>query len=101
MGNIRFGFGLSTYEALGQSLLLNNMKGCIYISAGRRTPVTIVATNDTIFLSKENFAHWPLPRIQPLPDREALLPPFLDVEQRGITDVESIVSNVHIMWNLS
>ena len=57
-----------------------------------RSPVTLVVTEDTLFLSKENFSHWPLPRMQDLVPKEALLPPFLDIEQRDITDVEKIVS---------
>ena len=57
-----------------------------------RSPVTVIATKDSLFLAKENFAHWPLPRMQDLVPKEALLPPFLDVEQRSITDVEKIVS---------
>ena len=65
---------------------------CTHVTIGRRTPVTIVATDDTLYIAKENFAHWPLPRIQALPEREALLPPFFDVEQKNMIDVESIVS---------
>ncbi len=55
--------------------------------------MTLVVTNDSLFLAKENFAHWPLPRILALPPREALLPPYLDVEQKDIIDVERIVRN--------
>ena len=65
----------------------------VLIYAGR-SPVTLVVTSDTLFLAKENFAHWPLPRIQDLLPKEALLPPYLDVEEKSITDVEKIVSIV-------
>ena len=54
--------------------------------------MTLVVTEDTLFLAKENFSHWPLPRMQDLVLKEALLPPFLDIEQRNIIDVEKIVS---------
>ena len=63
---------------------------CMLLLGG--SPVTLVVTEDTLFLSKENFSHWPLPRMQDLVPKEALLPPFLDIEQRDITDVEKIVS---------
>ena len=56
------------------------------------SPVTLVVTDDNLFLAKENFAHWPLPRIVVLPPKEALLPPYLDVEQKKISDIQRIVS---------
>ena len=59
--------------------------------------MTLVVTNNSLYLAKENFAHWPLPRIQALPPREALLPPYLDVEQKEIVDVERIVSVIVLL----
>ena len=68
----------------------------IFIDSAGCSPVTLVVTSNTLFLAKENFAHWPLPRMQKLPPLESLLPPFLDVEQRDITDVEKIVGSISL-----
>ena len=63
------------------------------------TSVTLVVTKTTIFLAKENFTHWPLPRILELPPRDSLKPPYSDVQQRSITDVEQLV-RVCLSWGL-
>lgn len=54
-------------------------------------PVTVVLTESNVFLASENFQQWPLPRLQELPPREVLRPPFSDVHCKEITDIEQIV----------
>ena len=56
-----------------------------------KIPVTLVVADDVIYLGRENFHHWPLPRLQELPPKETLEPPFSAVEQKDITDIEQIV----------
>ena len=55
-------------------------------------PVTVVLTESNIYLACENFHQWPLPRLQELPPRETLEPPFSDVHCKDISDIEQIVS---------
>ena len=62
------------------------------LSLTDQIPVTVVVSEDTVFLGWENFQQWPLPRLQTLPSRETLKPPFSEVEQRDITDIEQLVS---------
>jgi len=54
-------------------------------------PVSLILTKTTIFLAHESFTHWPLPRLQALPPKEALTPPYSDVQQHSIDDIEQIV----------
>ena len=54
-------------------------------------PVTVVLTESNIYLACENFHQWPLPRLQELPPRETLKPPFSDVHCKDISDIEQIV----------
>ena len=63
-------------------------------------PVTVVLTESNIYLARENFHQWPFPRLQELPPRETLKPPFCDVHCKDITDIEQIVS-WHIPSSLS
>lgn len=63
-------------------------------------PRTVVLTKDSIYIAKENFRHWPLSRIQTLPDRDSLKPPFSCVQHRSITDIEQIVSH-SVTWQLT
>lgn len=63
----------------------------MYYATGK-TPVTVVIANDFIYMGRENFHHWPLPRLQELPSKESLEPPFSAVECKDITDIEQIVS---------
>ena len=67
------------------------MSTCNDVITGK-VPVTVVVAGDVIYLAQENFHHWPLPRLQELPPKEALDPPFSSVEQKDITDIEQIVS---------
>ena len=55
-------------------------------------PVTVVLTESNIYLARENFHQWPFPRLQELPPRETLKPPFCDVHCKDVTDIEQIVS---------
>lgn len=55
-------------------------------------PVTVVLTESNIYLACENFHQWPLPRLQELPPRETLEPPFSDLHCKDISDIEQIVS---------
>ena len=57
-----------------------------------KVPVTVVIAGDVIYMAQENFHHWPLPRLQKLPPKDSLDPPFSNVEQKDITDIEQIVS---------
>ena len=57
-----------------------------------KVAVTVVVAGDVIYLAQENFHHWPLPRLQELPPREVLEPPFSYVEEKEVTDIEQIVS---------
>ena len=57
-----------------------------------KVPVTVVVAGEEIYMAQENFHHWPLPRLQDLPPKESLDPPFSCVEQKDITDIEQIVS---------
>ena len=54
--------------------------------------MTVVVAGDVIYMAQENFHHWPLPRLQELPPKEALDPPFSSVERKDINDIEQIVS---------
>lgn len=69
-----------------------SMSTCNDVITGK-VPVTVVVAGDVIYLAQENFHHWPLPRLQELPPKEALDPPFSSVEQKDITDIEQIVSH--------
>ena len=53
--------------------------------------LTLVLTEQAIYLGKENFTQWPLPKVQELPRRDLLKPPFSDVCRKNINDVEQIV----------
>ena len=64
----------------------------LYLSLLLSVPVTLVVTDDSLLLGRENFQQWPLPRLQKLPPCESLKPPFSDVRQKEITDIEQIVS---------
>lgn len=57
-----------------------------------KIPVTVVVAENTIYMGQENLHHWPLPRLQELPTKESLEPPFSSVEQKDVTDIEQIVS---------
>lgn len=61
-----------------------------YLPGKSQIPVTLVVSEDSVFLGWENFQQWPLPRLQTLPSRETLKPPFSEVEQRDITDIEQL-----------
>ena len=58
---------------------------------GNRVSLTLVLTEQAIYLGKENFAQWPLPKVQELPKRDDLKPPFSNVKRKNINDVEQIV----------
>lgn len=55
-------------------------------------PVTLVITSESVYLGRENFSQWPLPHIHELPPQDSLRPPFTDVQEHQINDVEKIVS---------
>ena len=57
-----------------------------------KIPVTVVVADNTIYMGQENLHHWPLPRLQELPPKESLEPPFSSVEQKHVNDIEQIVS---------
>ena len=63
-----------------------------YVSLENRVSLTLVLTEQAIYLGKENFAQWPLPKVQELPKRDDLKPPFNHVIRKNINDVEQIVS---------
>ena len=63
----------------------------VYLSLGNRVSLTLVLTEQAIYLGKENFAQWPLPKVQELPKRDDLKPPFSNVKRKDINDVEQIV----------
>lgn len=65
---------------------------CVCLCSGNRVPLTLVLTEQAIYLGKENFAQWPLPKVQELPKRDDLKPPFSNVIRKNINDVEQIVS---------
>ena len=65
---------------------------CVCLCSGNRVPLTLVLTEQAIYLGKENFAQWPLPKVQELPKRDELKPPFSNVIRKNINDVEQIVS---------
>lgn len=65
---------------------------CVCLYSGNRVPLTLVLTEQAIYLGKENFAQWPLPKVQELPKRDDLKPPFSNVIRKNINDVEQIVS---------
>jgi hypothetical protein len=71
--------------------LLYNRAHLVILTAGK-VPVTVVVAGDVIYIAQENFHHWPLPRLQELPPKEALDPPFSSVERKDINDIEQIVS---------
>jgi hypothetical protein len=50
----------------------------------------VVVANDVIYMGRENFHQWPLPRLQELPPKESLEAPFSSVERKDITDIEQI-----------
>lgn len=58
----------------------------------KTTQMTLVLTEQAIYIGKENFAQWPLPKVQELPRRDELKPPFSHVHRKEINDVEQIVS---------
>ena len=62
------------------------------LCSGNRVQLTLVLTEQAIYLGKENFAQWPLPKVQELPKRDDLKPPFSNVIRKNINDVEQIVS---------
>lgn len=62
--------------------------------------MTVVVADDIIYMGRENFHHWPLPRLQGLPPKESLEPPFSSVERKDITDVEQIVSFIIPFWSI-
>ena len=66
---------------------------CMHCVTETEVKMTLVLTEQAIYLGKENFAQWPLPKVQELPKREELKPPFNKVRRKSINDVEQIVSN--------
>ena len=64
-----------------------------------KVPVTVVVDDDVIYMGRENLHQWPLPRLQELPPKEALKPPFSSVEWKDVTDIEQIVSCVYTVCN--
>jgi hypothetical protein len=56
-----------------------------------KVPVTLVVAGDTVYMGRENFHHWPLPRLQELPPQDSLHPPFSSVERKDVTDIEQII----------
>lgn len=59
----------------------------------------MVVAGDMMYIAQENFHHWPLPRLQELPPKEALDPPFSSVVCKEVTDIEQIVSITDLMRN--
>ena len=55
--------------------------------------MTLVLTEQCIYLGKENFAQWPLPKVQELPKKSELKPPFSNVHRKYINDIQQIVSS--------
>ena len=73
--------------------MLRDFFVCFALVSETEVKLTLVLTEQAIYLGKENFAQWPLPKVQELPKREELKPPFSNVRRKNINDVEQIVSN--------
>ena len=79
--------------SLTPSLSIEIFSTTLCVCTAGKVPVTVVVADDVIYMGQENFHHWPLPRLQELPPKQSLEPPFSSVECKDVTDIEEIVSH--------